>query len=455
MKKNKTKKQKFNINIGFRRKFRRNKHSGRMDSLERKIRTISHDFSTGLILKKISWKRIGLALLVTAIIVENIIIMNKILHTQKKVDTKNELVQQTSEISENTTATTKQEKKIPSKSVVLTFVGDIMCHNRQLQDAYDYTDGTYNFSKTFGDVKPYLKKADLTIGNLETVFGGSELGYTGYPMFNTPDSLAKTLKNVGFDVLTTSNNHAFDQGEHGVSRTINVLDEAKISHVGSYKTEKEKDKILVKGVNGWRIAFVSFTYGVNVNVPEAKKHFNYLTEKEIKSQMKKARAKKADCIVVLPHWGEEYSTSVSEKQRDLAELLIKEGADIIIGSHPHVLQQMKTKHTEDKNGKKKTVFIAYSMGNFSSNQVREYTLDEAIVTLKLKMTESGLVIEEANSRPVYMVKPGYFSSMNHYQLIDIYSYKHEYENDSTGKNQYLYNTLLKVEEDVDRILKGK
>ena len=329
-----------------------------------------------------------------------------------------------------------------------------MCHRRQLEDAYNYTDGTYDFSKTFEDVKPYLEKADLTIGNLETVFGGSQLGYTGYPMFNTPDSLAKVLKDVGFDVLTTSNNHAFDQGEHGVSRTIDILDETKISHVGSYKTEKDKDKILIRNVNGWRIAFVSFTYGVNVNVPEAKKHFNYLTEKEIKSQMKKAREKKTDCIVVLPHWGDEYSTVANEKQRDLAELLIKEGADIIIGSHPHVLQQMKTKETEDKNGKKKTVFIAYSMGNFSSNQVREYTLDEAIVTLKLRMKESGLTIENVDSRAVYMVKPGYFSSINHYQLIDVRSYKSEYEKDSTGKNQYLYNILVKVEEDVNRILKG-
>lgn len=449
------KKQKFNINIGFRRKFRKTKRSGKIDSLKRKIRTIYHDLSTGMIIKKISWKHIALTILAIAIIAENIIVINKVVHTQKKIETKNEFIEQTSDTTKEATATTKQEKEIPSKSVELTFVGDIMCHRRQLEDAYDYTSGTYDFSKTFEDVKPYLKKADLTIGNLETVFGGSESGYSGYPMFNTPDSLAKTLKNVGFDVLTTSNNHAYDQGEHGVSRTIDILDEAKISHVGSYKSEKDKNKILVKRVNGWRIAFVSFTYGVNVNVPEAKKHFNYLTEKEIKSQMKKARAKKTDCIIVLPHWGEEYSTAVSEKQRDLAELLIKEGADIIIGSHPHVLQQMKTKETKDKTGKKKTVFIAYSMGNFSSNQVREYTLDEAIVTLKLKMKESGLVIEEVNSRPVYMVKPGNFSAMNHYQLIDVYSYKHEYEKDSTGKNQYLYNTLLKVEEDVDRILKGK
>lgn len=453
MKKNEMKKQKFNI--GFRRKFRKNKRISKISAIKRRIRTINYDISTGFIIKKISWKYMAIAFLVFAFILENIFVINKVLYTQKQVDNKNEFINQASETTEKTTAAKKQERKLPSKSVVLTFVGDIMCHRRQLEDAYRYTDGTYDFSKTFEDVMPYLKKADLTVGNLETVFGGSELGYNGYPMFNTPDCLAKTLKDVGFDVLTTSNNHAFDQGKQGVIRTIDVLNKAKISHVGSYKTEKDKDKILIKKVNGWRIAFVSFTYGVNVNVPEAKKHFNYLTETEIKSQMRKARAKKADCIIALPHWGEEYSTTVSEEQRNLAELLIKEGADIIIGSHPHVLQQMKTKETRDKTGQKKTVFIAYSMGNFSSNQVREYTLDEAIITLKLKRKENELVIEEVNSRPVYMVKPGNFSSLNHYQLIDVYSYKHEYENDSTGKNQYLYNTLLKVEEDVDRILKGK
>lgn len=452
MKKNKTEKQKIIIHLG--RKFRKNSRAGKIGFFKRKLRTINHDISNGAIMRKISWKYAALIILVMVIAIESVVIVKKVVHTQKRVDTVKESTEQTAKVSIKTTATTAQKKKIPSKAVTLTFVGDIMCHRRQLEDAYNYTDGTYDFSKTFEDVKPYLKKSDLTIGNLETVFGGSQLGYTGYPMFNTPDSLAKVLKDVGFDVLTTSNNHAFDQGEQGVSRTIDILDKAKISHVGSYKTEKDKDKILIRNVNGWRIAFVSFTYGVNVNVPEAKKHFNYLTEEEIKSQMKKAREKKTDCIVVLPHWGEEYSTGVNEKQRDLAELLIKEGADIIIGSHPHVLQQMKTKETKDKTGKKKTVFIAYSMGNFSSNQVREYTLDEAIVTLKLRMKESGLTIENVDSRAVYMVKPGYFSSINHYQLIDIRSYKREYEKDSTGKNQYLYNTLLKVEEDVNRILKG-
>ncbi|MGN0465458.1 MAG: CapA family protein [Lachnospiraceae bacterium] len=450
MKKNKTETKEKKGNFG--RKFRKSSRSGKQGFLKRKLRTISHDISNGSIIKKISWKYIFVTVLVFIIVIESAVVVRKIVNTQKKIDNIKKTTETITKASTETVGTTA--KKIPTKSVTLSFVGDIMCHRRQLEDAYDYTNGTYDFSKTFEDVKPYLKKADLTIGNLETVFGGSQLGYTGYPMFNTPDSLAKVLKDIGFDVLTTSNNHAFDQGASGVRRTIDILDKAKISHVGSYKNEKDKDKILIRRVNGWRIAFVSFTYGVNVNTPEAKKHFNYLTEKEIKSQMAKARKKKADCIIVLPHWGDEYSTVASEQQRNLAELFIKEGADIIVGSHPHVLQHMKTKETTDKNGKKKKVFIAYSMGNFSSNQVREYTLDEAIITLKLRMKESGLVIENISSRPVYMVKPFHFSSFNHYQLIDIYSYKEEYEKDSTGKNQYLYNTLLKAEKEINTILKG-
>lgn len=402
-----------------------------------------------------SWFLPVIILIVVAI--ECVFVAKEVGNTQKKLNALKKSTESTSEEKEKKDTqeeTTKTTATTKSETLTLTFVGDIMCYGAQLEEAYDETTDTYDFSRAFEDVKPYLEKADLTVGNLETVVGGKEIGYKGYPLFNTPASFAEALKEVGFDVFTTANNHTFDQGAIGVQNTLDALDEIGIDAVGSYRTEEDKNKILIKKVNGWKIAFVSFTYGQNNENSEARQYFNYLTEEEIKSQMELAREQDPDFIVAMPHWGEEFSTTVNDRQRYFADLLIEEGADLIIGSHPHVLQTMKKKDVKDKEGKTKHVFIAYSMGNFFTNQSEEYSLDQAILTLTVKKGKNGIIISEVDDRAVYMAKPGQFDTIDHYQVLDISSYKTKFEGGQEGTEETLYHTLLESEQHVNTLLQG-
>lgn len=403
------------------------------------------------------WRWFLPVIILVVVAIEFVFVAKEVGSTQKKLNELKKSTQTTSKekaTKDKQEETTKTTAKAKSETLTLTFVGDIMCYGAQLEEAYDENTDTYDFSRAFEDVKPYLENADLTVGNLETVLGGKEIGYKGYPLFNTPASFAETLKEVGFDVFTTANNHAFDQGAVGVQKTLDALDEIGIDAVGSYRTEEDKNKVLIKKVNGWKIAFVSFTYGQNAESSEARQYFNYLTEEEIKSQMELAREQEPDFIVAMPHWGEEFYTTVNDRQRYFADLLIEEGADLIIGSHPHVLQTMKKKDVKDKEGKTKHVFIAYSMGNFFTNQSEEYSLDQAILTLTVKKGKNGIIISDVDDRAVYMAKPGEFSTIDHYQVLDISSYKTKFEEGQEGTDETLYYTLLESEQHVNTLLKG-
>lgn len=340
-------------------------------------------------------------------------------------------------------------------SVTLTFVGDLICHMPQFRDAYDVKTGQYNFSKCFSQVDQYLQESDLTIGNLETVFAGKDQNYSGYPTFNTPDDLARTLKEVGFDVLTTANNHSFDRGENGVVRTLDVLDDVGINHMGTYRTAQEKQNIVIKEVNGIKFAFVSFTAFTNQGADNAAAHINYLTQEEVNSQIQFAKAQNPDCIVAMPHWGEEYETVPNDAQKEAADMLIKAGADIIIGSHPHVVQKMGKKKVTGEDGNTREVFVAYSLGNFTSNQNSEYTRDEVILNLTVKKGANGIYIEKIGYRPVYMNKQGTGINTKSFQLIDIITYKKEFIQDGDEEAQNLYNTVQGSEEHIKMLLRGE
>ncbi len=340
-------------------------------------------------------------------------------------------------------------------SVTLTFVGDLMCHMPQFRDAYDVKTGAYNFSKCFSQVDQYLQEADLTIGNLETVFAGQDQNYSGYPTFNTPDDLARTLKEVGFDVLTTANNHSFDRGESGVVRTLDILDEVGISHIGTYREEQEKQNIVIKEVNGIKFAFVSFATFTNQDADNAATHINYLTQDEVNSQIQLAKAQNPDCIVAMPHWGEEYETVPNDAQKEAADMLIEAGADIIVGSHPHVVQKMGKKKVTGEDGNTREVFVAYSLGNFTSNQNSEYTRDEVILNLTVRKGANGIYIEKIGYRPVYMNKQGTGINTKSFQLIDIITYKKEFSQDGDEEAQNLYNTVQGSEEHIKMLLRGE
>ena len=342
-----------------------------------------------------------------------------------------------------------------SATINMAFTGDIMCHNTIYKDAFDSSNNSYDFSYIFDDVKYNIQTADIALGNLETTFAGSSKGYSSYPTFNTPENLAYTLKKIGFDVLSTANNHCYDSGYSGIESTINYLDDADISHTGTYKSQEEQNQILIKNVKGIKIAFLSFTYGTNgIKVPNDKSYSVNLIDKNlILNQLSLAKDQDPDMICVSMHWGIEYQTSPNSKQKDLADFLFKNGADLIIGNHPHVLQSMEKRDITLDDGSHKDGFVVYSLGNFLADQNKNYTRNSAILNLNItKDSDDKIKINSATYTPTYIYKDTSKSS-NKFKILNLKNSIDSYEagyNSNFNKNTY--NTLKTELNNIKKIL---
>lgn len=329
----------------------------------------------------------------------------------------------------------------------LTAIGDVMCHNTQYFDAYNSSTGEYDFSYVFEDVSYYIRNSNIAIANLETTFAGEEIGYSNYPRFNTPDALAYDLKELGIDVVSTAGNHSLDYGFNGLSRTIDVLNSADISHLGTYKTAEDQEKILFKYVKGIKIAFINYSYGTNgIPVPEGKDFcINLIDEKSIKEDIEKAKSQNADIIIACMHWGTEYNTSPNDTQKDLADFLFKNGVNIILGGHPHVLQNMEKRTVTLEDGTTQDGFIVYSLGNFICDQNAKNTRSSIILDLTItKHTDNSVTIDNIDYIPTYMYKNN-SSSGKKMKLLDINKTISLYEqgiDTSIGQSMY---TFLKNE----------
>ncbi|NLT95916.1 MAG: CapA family protein [Clostridia bacterium] len=260
--------------------------------------------------------------------------------------------------------------------VCLKAVGDIMVHDIQYQQAFDPKTGTYDFYPMFAKVKKNLE-ADILVGNLETTLSGQELGFSGYPRFNSPDNLAETLAKLNFDLLFTANNHCLDKGEYGLRRTIEVLDKNNILHTGTFRSRDEAQKPCIITAKGISFGFLNYTYGTNgLKVPEGKEYLvNYIDVEKMVRDIGTLRPL-VDMVVVGLHFGNEYWQNPSEEQRFLVKEAVNAGADIILGSHPHVLQPFEFIDVEGKKA-----FVVYSLGNFVSAQKQRYTDSVAILEI--------------------------------------------------------------------------
>ena len=355
---------------------------------------------------------------------------------------KQELEKEQEEANKN--ANNNSEDKPSDISFTLSAIGDIMCHNTQYIDAYNADTDTYDFSYVFENISLYTKTADICIGNLETTFAGEDVGYSSYPTFNTPDELAYELKDIGVDVLSTAGNHALDKGFDGLSRTIDVLNDADISHLGTYKSKEEQDKTLIKYVKGLKIAFVNYTYGTNgIPVPSDKQFcVNLIDENLMKEQIDRAKQEEPDIIIACMHWGTEYKTTQSSTQEDLADFLFKNGVDIILGTHPHVLEPMEKRTVTLEDGTTKDGFVIYSLGNFIADQNAEYTRDSIILNLDItKHSDGNVTIDNYDYVPIYMYKDT-SKKKQKMKLLDINKTIYNYENYiDSSISEKLYNTL--------------
>ena len=348
---------------------------------------------------------------------------------------------------ENNKNNTEETASTPDPITIhMSAVGDIMCHLTNVKNAYNSTSKDYDFSNVFENIKEYTLNADITVGNLETTFAGSNRGYTGYPTFNTPEVLGKNLKDIGFDVLCTANNHSIDKGYSGIESTLNFLDQYKLDHYGTARSEEEQDKILVKDVNGIKIAFLAYTYGTNgITIPAGKEYSVNLIDKDlIKEHISLAKEQNVDVICVSMHWGTEYKLTPTSTQEDLADFLFENGVDIILGSHPHVLEPMEKRTITLEDGSKKDGFIIYSLGNFVSGQIYANTKSTVILDIQItKNSEGKISIDSVNYTPVYLYDAGSSSkSRSRYTLIDVEKSISNYENgEDNSISKSLYNTL--------------
>lgn len=267
--------------------------------------------------------------------------------------------------------------------VHLMFVGDVMGHDAQIASART-ADGSHDYRHNYLYIKPILDHADLAVANLEVTLAGEP--YKGYPRFSSPDALADALEEAGFDLLLTANNHACDRNEEGLLRTLRTLDERNIPHTGTFASPEERELTYprIVDVKGVRLAFLNATYGTNMLKVSTPTSVNYLDEKQLEADVAKARAAKADFILAALHWGVEYERGAHPSQKQLARRLIRLGVDAVIGSHPHVLQEIVSlKH------KKRLRVVFYSHGNFISNQRDRFRDGGMIGHLELVKDDKG------------------------------------------------------------------
>ena len=266
-------------------------------------------------------------------------------------------------------------------TLTICILGDVMMHDAQISNALR-KDGTYDFSTYFQFIKDDIAEADIAIANMEFTLAGTP--YTGYPNFSAPDSYATYLKECGFDIFLTANNHIYDKGKEGAERTIQIYKDLDITYAGLAADGQElaDNTPLILNKKGISIAIINMTYGTNTGIGSKWPYVNRLSHTSaLEEAMKEAET--CDFTIALPHWGNEYELTHSPYQEETAKWLIANGADIIVGAHPHVVQDMQ----EISN-----TYVIYSLGNAISNMSAANTQIELMA--KIRVVREGMIIKK-------------------------------------------------------------
>lgn len=288
------------------------------------------------------------------------------------------------------------------QKVSLLFIGDIMGHDEQIWSAENRETHTYSYDEVFTFISPVISEADIAIANFEVTLAGPP--YKGYPQFSSPPALAKACKNAGIDYFVTANNHAADRGKAGIEGTIHRLDSLGIPHTGTFLSGAARDSLqpLILKKKGISIALLNYTYGTNGNKVPWPVIVNPLDKELVAADIQKAKAGNSDFIILFLHWGTEYDTVPSKSQTDMAQYFFSTGADLIIGSHPHVLQKMVW-FKNDTLLKNKA--IVYSLGNFVSNQRKPKTDGGSMVRIELTRQGNSVIMTGAGFYLTWVYTP--------------------------------------------------
>lgn len=303
-----------------------------------------------------------------------------------------------------------------TSEVTILFAGDVMAHMPQINSAFDTSTDSYNFKPVFELVKPYISKADIAVANLETTLAGTP--YSGYPQFSCPDSLAAALKDAGFDLLITANNHCLDRGKQGLEQTVKTLDALRIPHTGTFVNDSVRSATYpyIITENGIRIAFLNCTYGTNGFKAEVPNIVNFIDTLQLKQDIRKAKLANVDYTIVTLHWGNEYERDENASQRAIASFLFRNGADLVIGSHPHVVQPARKYYLNSSDSSNFNI-VAYSLGNYVSNQRDRYKDGGIMFQVKLRKVRLTKLTEYSYI-PTWVYK-GYIAGKIEYRITPI------------------------------------
>lgn len=260
--------------------------------------------------------------------------------------------------------------KSTDKEITIVMVGDILLHTPVEEAAKDDA-GNYNFDFIFEDTKKDIASADIAIVNQEVIIGGEELGVSGYPAFNAPTEIGDALVKAGFDVVCHGTNHALDKGKKGILNTLDYWEEnhPEITILGINDSKEDQENITIIEQDGIKIALLNYTYGTNgISLPKGMPYaVDMLDKDKVISDLKYAE-ENADFTIVCPHWGTEYELGTDSSQKKWAKIFREYGADLVIGTHPHVIEPIEMmedgKTGYSNNHGNGDMLVYYSLGNF-------------------------------------------------------------------------------------------
>lgn len=366
------------------------------------------------------------------------------------------LAEQRAELEKNIEAIFEEtEKNIANSNntvrdsiIRISAVGDILCENSILEDAYDKDTQNYDFTSMFKNMSTFFADSDITVGTMETNYTDDK--YSGYGQRNSPTSFAEALKNIGIDLVSISTNHSLDYGIEGLQETKRALEGIGYDVVGDNLGES---RVKIKTIKNTKIAFLSYTYGFENQNSKTKDELdsaNMYNSEIAKKDLEYAK-ENADYSIIIMHWGDAYSTKPNKEQQNIAKFLVENGADMILGNHASAVQKMEIM----QNAEGKNVLVAYSLGNYISGETMDISKIELVLNIELRKSgETGeVVLSKVDYTPIYVLDRG-TKAEDRYELIDMKGTAKAYaEGNKKIVNKATYNKLVEGLKKLEGIIK--
>ena len=400
--------------------------------------------------------RISSILLVAIIILFGSIKIRNYFDKKELAEQARELDKQTGEIftameTEIKETNTKKDGIKKTSTAKISAVGDILCQMDMIQDARN--EDFYDFSYMFDNITKYVKKSDIAIGTLETNFTSNR--YSGVGKYNTPTEFLTAVKNSGISLVSLAHNHVLDYGEDGLNQTISKIHEKGMSITGIQNNEENENSEFtgnIKEVNGIKIAFLSYTYGLsneNEISEEEKSKVNIFSEELALKDIQYAK-ENSNYIIVIMHWGDVNSSTITDYQNNITGFLVNNDVDMILGSHPSVVEPMKI----IQNAEGKNILVAYSLGNYISSLKYENADVELILNIQIAKSEDQekAVLQKVDYTPIYVLDNG-TKSEKRFELTDMKQLAKDYANGDTSKiSRKKYDEIIKKLDELQKIV---